>query len=138
MSNGANWDAICWSTPNLVNDKVAGQATIIYGKDSASQTGAIADTTMTTAPADQPYRFSGTVACHTSVSTATATLNLKYTDVSNTAQTVSVTATCTTLGAASVAEITQTLRAKSGTAITYGVTIANSPNYDVSVRLEGL
>jgi len=87
-------------------------------------------------PANQMYRFSGAVACTTSSAAATATLNLKYTDVSNTAQTVSVTATCTTLGAASVASMVQAIRVKSGASITYGVTIANTPTYDLDARLE--
>jgi hypothetical protein len=105
---------------------------------ATAQTSAISDTTLATPKADALFRFSGQVDCTTSSAAATATLNLKWTDTSNTAQTLSVTATCTTLGAASLADMVHAIRAKASTAITYGVTIANTPTYDVDVRLETL
>jgi hypothetical protein len=107
-----------------------------FSKYLTAQTSAIPDTSMITVGASSaPYIFNGTIACTTSSAAATATLNLKYTDVSGTSQTVSATATCTSLGAASVAQISQTIYAKNATNITYGVTIANTPTYDVSVSL---
>jgi hypothetical protein len=121
----------------LMGAEVRGGAYGLYSNDQLAQVAAVTDTTMfTVGAATSTFRFSGLVACTTSSATATATLNLKYTDTSNTAQTVSVTATCTTLGSASVADITKTIRAKNATNITYGVTIANTPTFDVSARLE--
>jgi hypothetical protein len=110
---------------------------IVYSNTLTGQTSAISDTTMVTVGGTSlAYRFTGEVNCATSVSTATATLNLKWTDTSTTAQEWSVTATCTTLGSASFGDLIHFIRAKTGTAITIGVTVANSPNYDYDVRLE--
>ena len=111
--------------------------TIAYTNTVAGRTTAITDTNMA-AVGGSPllYRFSGTINCTTTSSAATATLNLKWTDSSNTVQTQSVTATCTTLGSSSVGQITYTLRARNATNVTFGVTIANTPTYDVDVRLE--
>lgn len=136
MSNGVNWDAVCGSTPNLTNNAIPGQATIVYGKDSVAQVAAITDTTMITPAVNSAWRFTGTINCTTTSAAATATLNLKYTDTGNTAQTVSVTDTCTTLVTSGVPNLITGIRAKASTAITWGVTIANTPTYDVSVRLE--
>jgi hypothetical protein len=123
----------------LMGAEVRGGAYGLYSNDNLAQTSAVSDTTMfTVGGTTSTFRFSGAVSCTTSSSGATATLNLKYTDTSNTAQTVSVTATCTTLGASSVAQITQTIRAKNATTVTYGVTISNTPTYDVDARLEQL
>lgn len=109
---------------------------IVYANTATAQVAAISDTTMVTAPASVLYSFVGTVKCTTTSASATATLNLKYTDTSNTAQTVSATDTCTALVTTGVPNLNVALRAKSGTAITWGVTIANTPTYDVDVRLE--
>ena len=103
---------------------------------SAAQTSAISDTILTTAAAAQLYRFSGEINCTSSTSTATATLNLKWTDTSNTAQTLSITATCTTLGSSSIADMVHVIRVAAGANVTYGVTVANSPHYDVDLRME--
>ena len=138
MSDGTNYDAICGSTPNRINNGIPGQGTIIYGADQTGQTAAITDTTMFNTSSNSVYRFSGTIDCTTTSAAATASLNLKWTDTSNTAQTLTVTSTCTTLGASSLADMVRAIRAKSGTTITYGVSIANTPTYDVSVRLEAM
>ena len=119
--------------------EVRGGAYGLYNNDLLAQVALVADTTMfTVGGTTSDFRFSGGTACTTSSAAATATLNLKYTDTSGTAQTVSVTSTCTTLGSASVSQITQSFRAKNATAITFGVTIANTPTYDVFARLEAL
>ena len=116
-----------------------GVPVIVGTATQTAQVAAIADTTLfTVGAATTLFRFSGQVNCTTTSAAATATLNLKYTDSASTAQTVSVTDTCTTLVATGVPQITQTFRAKTGTTITYGVTIANTPTYDVDVALEQL
>lgn len=109
----------------------------VYSNTQTSQVAAISDTTMVTVGASaQLYRFTGTINCDTTSAAATATLNLKHTDTGSTAQTVSITDTCTTLVATGVPNMVVGLRAKAATNITYGVTIANTPTYDVDVRLE--
>jgi hypothetical protein len=121
----------------LVSSDLPLVSNFLFNTDKLAQVAAITDTTMfTVGSANAAFQFSGTPECTTSSAAATATLNLKWTDVSSTAQTISVTATCTTLGASSIADMIHTFRAKAGTAITYGVTIVNTPTYDVSVRLE--
>lgn len=118
---------------------VRGGAYGVYSNDQLAQGSAVTDTTMwTVGGTTSTFRFSATLGCTTSSASATATLNLKWTDTSNTAQTLSVTATCTTLGAASIADMVHTIRAKNATTITYGVTIANTPTFDINVRLESL
>ncbi len=108
-----------------------------YTANKVAQVAAITDTAMqASTTVDTAYRFNGVVNCTAASASATATLNLKYFDTSNTAQTVSATATCTTLGASSVGSINTFFRQINGHSITYGVTIANTPTYDVSVRLE--
>ncbi len=108
-----------------------------YTANKVAQVAAITDTAMqASTTVDTAYRFNGEINCTTASASATATLNLKYFDTSNTAQTVSATATCTTLGVASVGSINTFFRQINGHSITYGVTIANTPTYDVSVRLE--
>jgi len=110
---------------------------IVYTNTIAGRTTAITDTTMVTVGGTSlAYRFTGQLDCTTSSAAATATLNLKWTDTSTTAQTLSATATCTTLGAASFADLLHFIRAKTGTAITIGVTIVNTPTFDYDVRLE--
>jgi hypothetical protein len=109
----------------------------IYSNSNLAQVAAITDTTMVTLGATStPYRLLGNVTCTAASAGAAATINLKWTDTSSTAQTLAVTATCTILGAASFADSIHFIRAKNATAITYGVTIANTPTYDVNVRLE--
>jgi hypothetical protein len=79
------------------------------------------------------YEIHADVNCTVSSASATATLNVVYTDTSNTAQTLSGTATCTTLGAASVAHIDQTVRIHNNSKIQYYTTIVNTPTYDVAI-----
>jgi hypothetical protein len=110
---------------------------IVYSNTIAGRTTAINDTTMVTVGGTAlSYRFTGNVTCTTSSAAATATLNLKWTDTSTTAQTWTGLATCTTLGTASFADILHFIRAKASTTITIGVTIANTPTFDYDVRLE--
>lgn len=116
-----------------------GVPVIVGTATQVGQTVAISDTTLfTVGAATTLFHFSGTVNCTTSSAAATATLNLKYTDSASTAQTVSVTDTCTSLVTSGIPNIDVALRAKTGTVITYGVTIANTPTYDVDVALEQL
>lgn len=111
----------------------------VYSNTQAGQTMAIMDTTMVTVGgSSQLYRFTGTINCTSTSASATATLNLKYTDTASTAQIISITDTCTSLVTNGIPQMVTALRAKNGTAITYGVTIANTPTYDVDVRLEQL
>lgn len=98
-------------------------------------------TTLLVAPVTTLYRINAAVACTGSTATATAILIIKYTDPSSTVQTLTLaTATCTTLGAASVASMVQEVVIASGTNVQYSVTAALSPNYQarVAVYQEGL
>jgi hypothetical protein len=137
---GAPWAArpIPFSALQLaaLPQAVAPGPQVIYTHTLTAQAAAISDTTMVTTPAVGLYTFVGTVNCTTTSASATATLNLKYTDTANTVQTVSVADTCTSLVTSGVPGLNVPLRAKAGTAITWGVTIANTPTYDVDVRLE--
>jgi hypothetical protein len=98
-------------------------------------------TTIFTTTVTTLYRLSASIACTTSTATATAILAIKYNDPSNTVQTITLaTATCTTLGVASVANTLQTLNILTGTNVQYSVTTANSPQYQARISLvrEGL
>jgi hypothetical protein len=98
-------------------------------------------TTFLVAPITTLYRINAAVACTGTTSTATAILIIKYTDPSSTVQTLTLaTATCTTLGSASVASMVQEVVISSGTNVQYSVTSALSPNYQarVAVYQEGL
>jgi hypothetical protein len=98
-------------------------------------------TTFYVAPLTTLYRINAAVACTSSTSVATAILTLKYTDPSSTVQTLTVaTATCTTLGSASVANMIQEALISTGTNVQYNVTTANSPNYQarIAVYQEGV
>lgn len=124
---------------HIVNNGVEGGGLfgIVYSNTAAAQTSPITDTTMVTvAGGTKSYRFSGNVGCDSASAAATASLNLKYTDVGNHAESVTITSTCTTLGTGSVADMVHFIRALNGTAITWGITIANTPTYDADVRLE--
>ena len=114
---------------NLFNKK--------YTNTLTGQVAAITDTTMVTVGGTSTaYRFTGTINCTATSAAAQASLNLKWTDTGSQAQTLTVTDTCTALGSGSVADMVHAIRAKNATAITFGVTIANTPTYDVDVRLE--
>jgi hypothetical protein len=93
-------------------------------------------TTLVSSAVNTLYTVKASVGCTGAVSSATAFLSITYTDVSNTAQTITApTATCTTLGASSVAQLTQSFSTKSGTAIKYSVTTANAPTYQARVAV---
>lgn len=134
-----SWNNYLLSNYNGGATAGSGQPWIIYSDTQTAQVAAIADKTMVTVGATTSmYRFTGTVNCTTTSAGATATLNLKYTDSGSTAQVVSVTDTCTALVTTGIPNLVVALRAKNGTTITYGVTIANTPTYDVEARLEPL
>lgn len=87
-------------------------------------------------PVDTQYNISSSVGCVNSTAAATVVLQVRYTDVSSTLQTlITPTATCTTLGASSISQINQVVRVKAGTAFAYFVTAVNSPTYEASVAL---
>lgn len=92
-------------------------------------------TVYTTGATNAGYIISANVTCATSSATATATLTIGYTDISNTAQTGTAVATCTTLGASSVGSFYLSVSAKASTNITAAVAIANTPTYDVRVSV---
>lgn len=98
-------------------------------------------TTFYITPATMLYRINASVACTSATAAATAILILKYTDPSSTVQTITLaTATCTTLGGASLANLIQPAAILTGTNIQYSVTVVNSPNYQarVAVYQEGI
>jgi hypothetical protein len=98
-------------------------------------------TTFMVAPITSLYRINAAIACTGTVATATAILAIKYTDPSSTVQTLTLaTATCTTLGNLSVANLVQEALISSGTNVQYSVTIANAPTYQarVAVYQEGV
>ena len=109
---------------------------VAYTNTVAGRTSAFPTTTMVTVGATPTsYRFSGNVTCNTNT-TGTATLNLNWTDTSNTSQTLSVPANCTTLGAASFAQEIDIVRGQNGSTITYSVGLTGTANFDIDVRLE--
>jgi hypothetical protein len=107
-----------------------------FSQTQVAQTSAIADTLMAVPVGAQMFRFTGCINCTAVSSGAVATLNLKYTDTANVVQTVSVSDTATSLTTTGIPSLVVALRVKAGTSITYGVTITNTPTYDVDVRLE--
>ena len=111
-------------------------ATPIHPPALTGQTQALSAVTLAMPGYSVLMRFSGTVACDSAISTATVALNLIWTDISGTVQTITVTATCTALGAASVADMVHAIRVKGGTSLQYSTSVANSPVYDVDVSLE--
>jgi hypothetical protein len=128
--------AYVWSPDNMNYAALVTTAPITL--DYAGRTTALTTTTLFTAPANGAYTFSAVVNCDTSVSTATATLTYVWTDPSATTHTITASAaTCTTLGASSISEITRQIDVQSGTAVTIAVAVANSPNYDLSTKIEG-
>jgi hypothetical protein len=103
-----------------------------------AQTASITTTTIFTVGANTaPFEILGSVYCNTAVSTATVALVITYTDPSSTVQTIAPTAAaCTTLGAASLANINAAVTAKNGTLIRYSTTVVSTPNYDVRVQVK--
>ncbi len=107
--------------------------------DYNGRTTAITTTNLlASAPVQGGYTLTLVVNCDTSVSTAIATPTYAWTDPSGTTHTITGTAAaCTTLGAASFVAVTQPVALEAGTAVTFAVAIANSPNYDFHVKIEG-
>lgn len=82
------------------------------------------------------FRYDASVACTASGAAATAILQLGYTDVSGTAQTVTAgTATCTTLGASSAVSLSGTFMMYGNSAVTYKVTQATTPSFQARVMI---
>jgi hypothetical protein len=107
--------------------------------DYTGRTTAITTTNvLASAPVQGGYTLTLVVNCDTSVSTATATPTYAWTDSSGTTHTITGSAaTCTTLGSASFVAVTQPVSLEAGTAVTFAVAIANSPNYDAHIKIEG-
>lgn len=127
----------------ILGRNAASQENIPVGWVSCTQATPCASsaTTFYTTTVTTLYRLSASVSCTASTAAATAILIIKYTDPSNTVQTLTLaTATCTTLGAASIANTLQPLNILTGTAVQYSVTIVNAPSYQARVSLvrEGL
>jgi hypothetical protein len=98
-------------------------------------------TTFLVAPSTTIYRINAGVTCTATGAAATAILTIKYTDPSNTVQTITLsTATCTSLGSLSMAALDQGFMASSGTNIQYSIATVNSPSYQarVAVYQEGM
>jgi hypothetical protein len=100
-----------------------------------------ATTFFTTGGTTTLYRISASVNCTSATAAATAILTLKYTDPSSTIQTLTVpTATCTTLGSASLAFLLQSISVLNASNVQYSVAVVNSPNYQarIAVYQEGV
>jgi hypothetical protein len=98
-------------------------------------------TTFFTTSVTTLYRISASVTCTSAVAAGTAIMVIKYTDPSNTVQTVTLaTATCTTLGSASISSLSQAMNILTGTNIQYNITAANAPSYQarIAVYQEGV
>jgi hypothetical protein len=107
---------------------------------ATGQTAAISTTTLLTPQADSAWRITATLNCDSSSAAATVNVTIGWTDTSNTAQTATLASAvvCTTLGSASIGDLSKNFRAKSGTNITYATSIVNTPTYDVAVVPENL
>jgi mucin-19 len=143
ISDGAspgNYQTNCSGNPNEVTNGLKGQPIAIAGVNLASQGADIGTTTLiATTAADAFYTVDADVNCDSSVSTGVATLTITFTDTSNTVQTYTTNAACTTLGSSSIGSIRQAFRAKNGTNIRYGVAhTGTQPTYDVSVAVNQL
>ncbi len=104
---------------------------------SRGATGTWNSLTLITTPATAVYQIRGAINCDSAKAAATVTLSFSYTDTLSTAQTIpAVTATCTTLGSASIASINQVVQAETGTLITVTTTVSGGPTYDVSASLD--
>ena len=100
-----------------------------------------ATTFYTTGSATTLYRITASVNCSSSALAATAILTIKYTDPSNTVQTLVMgTATCTTLGAASLSSLIQSVAIQNATVVQYSVAVVSAPNYQarIAVYQEGV
>jgi Pectate lyase superfamily protein len=128
--------AYIWSPDNANYAALVTPAPISL--DYNGRTTAITTTTLFTAPTNGTYTMSYVVNCDTSVSTATATPSYAWTDPSGTTHSITGSAaTCTTLGSASIASLMLPIDVEASTAVTYSVGVANSPNYDFHIKVEG-
>lgn len=82
------------------------------------------------------YHLKGAVGCNAATASSTAVLTVRYSDVSNTTQTLTATANCASMGTASVAQINQIIRAAPATTMGASVAITGAPTYDASVVVE--
>lgn len=120
------WDADC--TGPVAYVKATGQTMAIS-----------AATIFATGTNDTLYHGSADLDCTTTSAAAVVTVSLKFTDTSNTVQTIaSGNAACTALGSASIASFDLTFQAKGGTNIQYLTTITNTPTYNVRVAVTQL
>lgn len=135
MSDGANYDAHCYTMPNRITNGVMGQIVEIAGVNTSNTSSDVSTTTLiATGATDAFYHVMGDVNCHAAVSTGVETLTVTFTDTSNTVQTYTANAACTTLGSSSIGSIVQAFRAKGGTNIQYATShTGTQPSYDVSV-----
>ena len=112
---------------------------VVVGAGFGGLTTAIAaNTVILTAPAPGAYTLSAALSCHTAVETATVTLTYSWNDPSGAPQSVTTgAATCTTLGSASRVAVTDQLNVNVGASVTYKTTVAHSPSYDLSIKIDG-
>jgi hypothetical protein len=129
MANGtASTDAVAFG-------QLSGYAPLFSPHNfvSRERTGATTATTLATTGNPSLWQVSANVTCDTAVSAATVTLSITYTDPSGTTQTITPTAAaCTTLGAASVASVTQSINVAATSNIQVAAAIAGSPVYDIA------
>jgi hypothetical protein len=129
--------AYVWTPDNANYSALVNPAPISL--DYNGRTTAITTTTLLTAPANGSYTVTYTADCQTSVSTATVTPTISWTDPSGTAQSITAgtAAVCTTLGSASYVTLTQPISVGSSQTVTYGVAITNGPHYNFHIKIEG-
>lgn len=108
---------------------------------AVSAVAAIGTTTIfTTQATNTMYRFDIALACDSASAAATVAVTVKFTDPSNTVQTLTsiATAACNALGTSSVASTNFPFIAKGSTAVQYSTTIANTPTYDLRIAVTQL
>ena len=108
-------------------------APFIAPEGSTTSIGGTGQTIFSTGSTVAQFDIRGSVACDSAVSGASVVLTVKYSDPSNTLQTMTGTANCTTLGPASVAGIDQVVRVNNGTTIKAYTTVTGTPVYGASV-----
>jgi hypothetical protein len=89
----------------------------------------------------QMYQVNAAISCRATAAGDTLTLNILWTDGSSTAQTLSGTALCTTLGANSWAQITQSVLVGNGQALQWSasaVTNTHASTWDVRVSVSAV
>ena len=121
-----------------VNTAGNGMSAFLYSYTTPGpQSAPIGNITMITAGASALYQFTGEINCTLSNS-ASVTLALTFTDTSNTAQSLPITANCSALGPSSVADAVHAIRAKAGTSVSWSTSITGTPTYDAEVRLQSM